>query len=236
MSLAVSGLIGLIAWIIVTCPDVSTLKTHHPTQTRLMEYREAQYKKKNMRVTKRQRWTPLSSISPYLIQAVLISEDDKFYQHDGFDWEGICEAAEKDIRSRRILRGGSTITQQLAKNLYLTPTRNPMRKLQEAWITGRLEQELSKRRILELYLNVIEWGRGIYGIEAASQYYYHKPASKLTRAQAIRLASVLPNPIRYSPVSNSSKRMANKRKTIALHMLQKHLINQNEYRRLRALF
>ena len=232
----ISILIGMMGWIIATTPDVTILKTQNPKQTRLMTYRNAQYRKKGMKVVKRQRWVPLSRISPALIQAVLISEDDKFYLHNGFDWEGIRDAAGKNMRSRRILMGGSTITQQLAKNLYLTPTRNPMRKIQEAWITECLERELPKRRILELYLNVIEWGRGIYGIEAASRFYYHKSASELNREQVIRLASVLPNPIRYSPVSNSSKRMTNKRKTIALHMMQKHLIDKDEYKRLCALF
>jgi monofunctional biosynthetic peptidoglycan transglycosylase len=224
-----SLLIVVILGLIVSCPDVSDLKTKNPTTTRLMTYRESQYQREGIRVTKRQRWVSLSLISPDLIRAVLISEDDKFYDHEGFDWVGIREALGKNWQQRRIVMGGSTITQQLAKNLYLKPTRNPIRKIQEAWIASRLEKTLSKRRILEIYLNVIEWGGGVYGAEAASQLYYNKPASELTLAQAIRLASVLPNPIRYSPLSDSSKRMLKKRRTIALRMLQKHVITEDEY-------
>jgi monofunctional glycosyltransferase len=164
-------------WLVIGSPNMEDLKNRNPRETRLMTYRSAQYEREGVRVTRSQQWVPLSRISPNLIKAVLISEDDKFYEHEGFDWQGIREAIEKNWQKRRIVMGGSTITQQLAKNLYLKPTRNPLRKIQEAWIAGRLEKTLSKRRILELYLNVIEWGRGIYGIEAASESYYHKPAS-----------------------------------------------------------
>jgi monofunctional biosynthetic peptidoglycan transglycosylase len=223
-ALAAAILIWLMAW----SPDVEDLKTHNPGETRLMTYRDSQYRKKGMRIQRCQHWIPLSRVSPALIQAVLISEDDKFYEHEGFDWGGIREAVEENWSQRRIVMGGSTITQQLAKNLYLKPTRNPLRKIQEAWIAGRLEKTLSKRRILELYLNVIEWGRGVYGIEAASRAYYDKPASDLTLAQAVRLTSVLPNPIRFSPLTDSSKRMMKKRRTLALRMFQKHLIDETE--------
>ena len=224
--------VAFILRIIAVCPDVTDLKTQNPGETRLMTYRESQYESEGVRVSKRQHWVPLSRISPHLIRAVLISEDDKFYDHEGFDWEGIREAIEKNWQKRRIVMGGSTITQQLAKNLYLKPTRNPIRKIQEACIASRLEKTLSKRRILELYLNVIEWGRGVYGVEAASQTYFNKPASDLGISQAVRLASVLPNPIRFSPLSDSSKRMMKKRLTIAERMLQKHWINDAEYRHL----
>jgi monofunctional biosynthetic peptidoglycan transglycosylase len=218
--------------LIATCPDIDDLKTQNPRETSLMTYRESQYASEGVRITKRQRWVPLSRISPHLIRAVLISEDDKFYDHEGFDWEGIREAIEKNWHQRRIVMGGSTITQQLAKNLYLKPTRNPIRKIQEAWIANQLEKMLSKRRILELYLNVIEWGRGVYGVEAASQTYFNKPASDLSMSQAVRLASILPNPIRFSPLTDSSKRMMKKRLTIAERMLQKHWIDETEYRQL----
>ena len=149
-------------------------------------------------------WVPLSRISPYLIKAVLIAEDDKFWEHEGFDYEAIRKALEKDIKRKNFKLGGSTITQQLVKNLYLSPVKNPFRKLREALITWRIERVLSKKRILELYLNVAEWGdHGIFGIEEASRHYYGKPASLLDAQEASRLAAILPNPRKYSPLGNS---------------------------------
>lgn len=144
-----------------------------------------------------------SRISPYLVQAVVISEDDKFWSHKGFDFEAMKDALEKDIKRRTWRYGGSTITQQLAKNLYLSPSRNPLRKLREVILSWRLERALSKKRILELYLNVVEWGNGIFGAEAASRHYYGKPASELRPGEAARLAVVLPSPRRYNPLSGT---------------------------------
>jgi monofunctional biosynthetic peptidoglycan transglycosylase len=137
-------------------------------------------------------------MSPYLVKAVLIAEDDKFWIHEGFDYEGIQKAIEKDIKTKKFKFGGSTISQQLARNLYLSPAKNPLRKMREAIITWRMERILSKRRILELYLNSVEWGEGIFGVEAASRHYYGKPSSELTALEATRLAVVLPNPRRYN--------------------------------------
>ncbi len=149
-----------------------------------------------------QTWVPLSDISPYLVKAVLIAEDDKFWSHEGFDYEAIQKALEKDMKAGRFKFGGSTISQQLARNLYLSPAKNPLRKVREAIITWRMEKILSKRRILELYLNLVEWGEGIFGVEAASRHYYGKPSSELTPEEAARLASVLPNPRKYNPLGD----------------------------------
>jgi len=146
---------------------------------------------------------PISEVSPYVMKAVIISEDRKFWSHDGFDFEAMQKALEKDIKNGKIQAGGSTISQQLAKNLYLSPDKDPIRKLKEAILTWRIENQLSKRRILELYLNVVEWGDGVFGIEAAAQKHYGKHASQLTARQASRLASILPNPRRYKPNSES---------------------------------
>ncbi len=183
-------------------PDVSNLKRENPKKTALMEYRQKESKEKGKRFRINQRWTPLSSISPYLIKAVLIAEDDKFWIHEGFDYEAIQKAIERDIKAGRFKFGGSTLSQQLARNLYLSPAKNPLRKMREAIITWRMERVLSKRRILELYLNLVEWGEGIFGAEAASRHYFEKPSSELTPQEAARLAAVLPNPRRYNPAGD----------------------------------
>ncbi|MBM4140932.1 MAG: monofunctional biosynthetic peptidoglycan transglycosylase [Nitrospira sp.] len=185
-------------------PDVSRLRKENPKKTAFMEYREKEWKKEGKNYRIQQKWVPLSQISPFLIKAVLIAEDDKFWSHEGFDYEAIQKAIEKDIKTKKFKLGGSTISQQLAKNLYLSPTKNPFRKFREALITWRMEKVLTKKRILELYLNVVEWGdKGIFGIETASQYYYGKSASALTPKEAVRLAAVLPNPRKYNPIGNS---------------------------------
>jgi len=185
-------------------PDIAKLKKENPGKTSFMKYREKEWQQQGKKIRIRQTWRPLSGISPYLIRAVLIAEDDKFYQHEGFDFEAIQKAVEKDIKQKKFKFGGSTISQQLAKNLYLSPSKNPARKLLEAFLTLRIEKTLSKKRILELYLNVAEWGDGIFGIETASLHYYGKPASALNPEEAARLASVLPNPRKFNPVGASA--------------------------------
>jgi len=165
-----------------------------------MEYREKASKEKRKPYRVYQVWVPFSKISPYLVKAVLIAEDDKFWKHEGFDYEAIQKAIEKDLKAKKFKSGGSTITQQLARNLYLSPEKSMTRKFFEAVNTWRMEQTLSKKRILELYLNVVEWGDGIFGAEAASQHYYGKPSSQLTPEEAARLAAVLPNPKKYNPI------------------------------------
>lgn len=181
-------------------PDVSRLKRERPAKTAFMAYREGQWQKAGLQRRIRQEWAPLSRISPYAVKAVIIAEDDKFWSHEGFDFGAIQKAIEKDLQKRRFKAGGSTISQQLVKNLYLTPAKNPVRKLKEALLTWRIERNLSKRRIIELYLNVAEWGEGIFGIEAAARHYFGKGADALTAREAAALAVVLPSPLRYHPV------------------------------------
>ncbi|MBN1283489.1 MAG: monofunctional biosynthetic peptidoglycan transglycosylase [Proteobacteria bacterium] len=142
-------------------------------------------------------WKPLSGISPYLRQAVVIAEDDRFYSHNGYDIEAIKDAARVNLRRGRFSRGGSTITMQLARNLYLSPDKSLLRKFKELMIALKIERTLSKERILELYLNVVEWGGGIYGAEAASRHYFGKAAADLSRGEAAFLASILPRPRFY---------------------------------------
>ena len=204
-------------------PDVSKLKKENPKKTSFMEYREEEWQKKGKRIEIKQTWIPFSRISPYLVKAVLIAEDDKFWKHEGFDFEAIEKAVEKDIKQKKFKFGGSTISQQLAKNLYLSPSKNPARKIKEAILTWRIEKTLSKKRILELYLNMAEWGEGIFGIGAASFHYYGKSASELSPEEAARLASVLPNPRKYSP-TGTSRYVANRSKIIYNIMVKRGIV------------
>lgn len=144
-----------------------------------------------------QRWVPYGKISNTLKRAVIAAEDSRFVEHHGFDWVGIENALEKNLKKGKIVAGGSTISQQLAKNLFLSGSRTPWRKAQEAAITFMLERLMTKRRILEIYLNVIEWGEGVFGAEAAAQHYFHQSAASLQPAQAAKLAAMIPNPRYY---------------------------------------
>ncbi len=204
-------------------PDVSKLKRESPKKTALMEYRQKESKEKGKRFRINQIWAPLSNISPYLVKAVLIAEDDKFWIHEGFDYEAIQKAIEKDIKAGKFKFGGSTISQQLARNLYLSPAKNPLRKMREAIITWRMERVLSKRRILELYLNLAEWGNGIFGAEAASRHYYGKPSSELIPQEAARLAAVLPNPRRYN-AAGDQRYVVNRSNAIYNIMIQRGIV------------
>lgn len=207
--------------------DVSLLKKKNPEITAMMKYRMKQWQKEGKKIRIKKQWIPLNRISPYLVKAVLIGEDDKFYHHSGFDIEGIKKAIEKDIKEKKLKYGGSTITQQLAKNLYLTPSKNPVRKIQEAIITWRIEKTISKKRILELYLNIAEWGEGIFGAEAASKHHFGKSASQLTAMEAARLAACLPNPVKYNPSSNT--KFVEKRANLIYFIMQKRGIIKEEY-------
>ena len=208
-------------------PDVARLKKENPKKTSFMEYREEEWRKKGKNVRIQKKWVSLGQISPYIMKAVIIAEDDKFWSHKGFDLDAIQKAIEKDIEKGKFKLGGSTISQQLVKNLYLTPSKNPLRKAKEAIITWRLEKALNKRRILELYLNVVEWGEGIFGIEAAAQHHYGKPAIALSPQEAARLAAVLPNPRRYRPTGSSH--YVEKRTAIIYNIMVKRGIVVPEY-------
>ncbi len=186
-------------------PDVGQLARENPSVTAFMEYRQDQWSRDGLDDRKiLQRWVPLDRVSPNLVKAVLIAEDNKFWEHKGFDYEAIEKAIEKNIEAKKFESGASTISQQLAKNLFLSPSKNPVRKIKEAILTWRIEKSLTKRRILELYVNVAEWGDGIFGIEAAARHYFGVSAAGLSAQQASRLAAVLPNPLEYSPVNPSS--------------------------------
>jgi monofunctional biosynthetic peptidoglycan transglycosylase len=204
-------------------PDVARLKRVNPGKTAFMAYREREWKEKGKKVRIRRRWVGFSHISPYVAKAVVISEDDKFWSHRGFDLDALEKAVEEDLKAGRLKFGGSTISQQLVKNLYLSPSKNPFRKLTEALITRRLEKTLSKKRILELYLNVAEWGEGIFGVEAASLYYYGKPSALVTAEEAARLAAVLPNPRRYG-VNDASGHVRKRAEAIYAIMVKRGVV------------
>src|SRR5215216_2237865 len=174
--------------------NVFRLKNTNPQVTSLMEQRTKQAAREGRQAQKVQTWVGFDQISPNLVRAVLAGEDSRFFDHAGFDWEEIQKALEEDWNSGEFKRGASTITQQLAKNLFLSTSKNPLRKLHEALITKEIEWILGKRRILELYLNVIEWGDGIYGAEAAARNYFNTSAAALNAEQAAFLSAIIPNP------------------------------------------
>lgn len=203
-------------------PDVAALKETNPTPTAFMEIRKEQWADANRDIKINQKWVTIGNISPNVIKAVLIGEDDGFYKHDGFDIEGMENAIERSIK-KGTLAGGSTISQQLSKNLYLSPSKNPVRKIKEAIITWRIEKTISKRRILEIYLNIAEWGDGVFGIESAARHYFNKSAKNLTAFEAARLAAVLPNPIKYNPIG-SQKYVNNRANTIYKTMQRRGVI------------
>lgn len=208
-------------------PPISTLKEARPVPTAFMQYRQQQWAQENRNMHITHQWVSMKNISPNIIKAVLIGEDDGFWKHDGFDVKGMENAIERSIK-KGTLAGGSTISQQLSKNLYLSPSKNPVRKIKEAIITWRIEKTLSKRRILEIYLNVAEWGDGIFGIEAAARHYYHKSAKNLTAREASRLAAVLPNPIKYNPTGN--QKYVKNRSRIILKIMKRRGVIQAIYK------
>jgi monofunctional glycosyltransferase len=190
---------ALFAYVYLTVPDVRPLRTTNPTTTAFMELRAREARAKGQQPRRVHRWVSYRNISPDLKRAVLVAEDSAFWQHDGVDYEQLQESIEADWAKGQFLRGGSTITQQLAKNLYLSPSKNPLRKIRELIIARRLEAELKKARILELYLNVIEWGDGIYGAEAAARTYFQTSASALEATESALLAAAIINPRVYNP-------------------------------------
>ena len=202
---AAVGLV-LLAWFLwtwITWPDVSALEAENPETTAFIErYRETRRKAGESDAVA---WTPVpyDRISPNLARAVISSEDTEFFFHDGFSSHELGEAIRKAIREREKPRGASTMSQQLVKNLWLSPSRSLTRKLREAMLTRQLERSLSKKRILQLYLNVVEFGPGIYGAEAAAQHYFDKPAAQLTLREGAMLAAGLPRPRTWNPSSGS---------------------------------
>jgi len=197
-------LVAIYLFIFAGLPNDEEIKTYQPASTiKLERLHWGKRTTDSVRI-----WVPLKKISPHLQKAVIISEDDTFYQHDGINYEMMQEAIRVDLEKGRYVRGASTITMQLARNAFLHRRKTITRKIRELILTRRIEENLSKARILELYLNIVEWGEGIYGAEAASRYYFGKAAANLNLAEATLLASMLPNPKYFNPF----KRLASVRK------------------------
>src|ERR1041385_3419859 len=225
-------MLGGLIFAAASIPRTGDLQSNNPASTSLIEARNREFRSRGLEPKRAQIWVPLEKISPNLQRAVIAGEDSNFATHHGFDYQAIQRAwdqAQKDADKEAqregendswlpnmpdFKRGASTISQQLAKNLYLSNERSFMRKGQEAIITYFMERNLSKKRILEVYLNVIEWGDGIYGAEAASQYYFHKPAAALNQREAAFLSAMIPNPRTVFNPQIDPKRVARRQRII----------------------
>ena len=211
LAVAAAGAFGLLAYVYLTLPDVRQLARQNPTTTAWMEMRRREREAAGRPVRHEQRWVSYARISQHLKRAVIVTEDSAFWEHEGIDLEQIRESMEVNLEKGTAARGASTITQQLAKNLYLSPSRNPIRKFRELIIARRLEATLSKARIFEIYLNVIEWGDGVWGAEAAARRYFGIPASALAPEQAALLAGAIINPRVLNPAHPTGRLLRRQR-------------------------
>ena len=202
-SVAAAAAVLWVGWKAAKWPDVAALASENPDTTAFIERFQAERRAAGLGDAVDRRWVAYEAISPHLKRAVLVAEDIGFFDHRGFAVDEIKEAVRGAVEEGKALRGASTITQQLAKNLWLSPSRNPWRKVEEAILTWQLERRLEKRRIFELYLNVVELGPGVYGAEAAARHYFDKPAGALGEVEAAELAASLPNPAAWHPGSES---------------------------------
>jgi monofunctional biosynthetic peptidoglycan transglycosylase len=219
------------AYVTLTQPirDVNYLVGHNPGETAYMKEYRAVLRSQHKPDRLSQRFVPLDSISKFLQNSVIAAEDDGFYTHPGIDVEAILKAAEYNKDKNKIMRGASTITQQLAKNLFLDKDKNFMRKIKELGYTLLMEKYLSKERILELYLNYAQWGDTIFGCEAASQEYYRKSCARLTLSEASRLAATLAMPSRVSPLNANSIFIQKRVEVIASNLYRRHLLDDSGY-------
>ncbi len=209
--------------------QVKGLSTHNPLQTSFMKNYEATKKLRNLPFAQKQIFIPIDSIAPSLLSAVLAAEDDGFYSHPGFDLEAMLEAMQYNRSHNSIKRGASTITQQLAKNLFLKSDRTFSRKYQELFYTVLLEQILGKKRILELYLNYAQWGPDIFGCEAATQLYFGKSSRKLTQYESARMAAVLAMPEKLSPKTSKTLCMSKRLSMIATNLYLRGQLRDTDY-------
>lgn len=214
MAVLVAAIVLYNLWILA---HVVYWRNHNPAASAFMNEQLAKLQEDDPNAELRQKWVPYAQISPNLKRALIAAEDAKFADHEGFDWDGIEAAFEKNLKQGHIVAGGSTISQQLAKNLFLSSKKTPWRKLEEAVITVMLENVLDKRRIFEIYLNVIEWGNGVFGAEAAARYYFHTSAARLSAGQAAKLAAMVPNP-RYYDEHRGAPGLARKTRIIQRRM------------------
>ena len=228
--------IGLFAgYFFLSLPDVKFLKNQDPESTALIEQRKAEAQKNKQKLDIRQQWVSFDRIPQLLKDTVRVSEDIDFYHHDGIDYYELKESIKRNLKEGKSARGGSTITQQLAKNLFLSTGKSYYRKLREFFIARSLEKYLPKNRIFHIYLNVIEFGKGIFGVEAASRYFFHKSVSGLTLEEIIRLVSVIPKPLRVTPLSDS--RYLKWRANLLLErMIKYNFITEEQYKHTKSRF
>lgn len=220
----------------LTLPDVEFLKTKDPETTALIEQRKAEAKKKNRKLKIRQKWVRFDYIPQLLKDTVRVSEDIDFYHHNGIDYYELKEAIKRNLKEGKKARGGSTITQQLAKNLFLSTEKSYYRKLKEFFIAKKLEEHLSKNRIFHIYLNIIELGQGIFGVEAASEYYFGKPVGDLELVEIIRLVAVLPKPLKVNPISNTSRYLKWRANLLLERLIKYEFITDEEYKHTKMHF
>jgi monofunctional glycosyltransferase len=229
-SLLLSAILGSLLYFYATLPDVSLLKQRNPKSTALMDLRDQENRQKKLGISRQQIWVPYGRISDDFKKAILLSEDASFFSHRGVDIDELKEALKRDLETLSFKRGGSTITMQVAKNLYLTPSKNPLRKMKEIIIAMQLEHALSKIRIFEIYLNVVELGHNIYGAEAASRHYYGKSAANLDPLEAATLVALLP-----SPRTTREKSILQRRNLVLARLAKVGHISGEEYRRAKQI-
>lgn len=225
-------LLFVVSFIIIyfTTPDISILKSQNPSTTAFMEIKKQEASAEGKKLVVHQKWISLRAVPELFRRTIILAEDAAFWTHEGIDWYEVEQSLKKNWEEGEIARGASTITQQLAKNLYLSPKKTIYRKMREWWIAKQLEKELTKSRILELYLNIIEFGRGVFGIAAASQKYFGKPPHELSLPEMIRMAAIIPNPLEIKP--NSPSRELRWRSRIILKRLYKYNdITEEQYQR-----
>jgi monofunctional glycosyltransferase len=229
-SLLLSLMVGSLFYFYATLPDVSLLRHTNPKSSALIDLRDRENRQKNLAVARQQIWVPYGRISDDLKKAVLLSEDASFFSHSGVDMDELKEALKRDLETLSFKRGGSTITMQVAKNLYLTPSKNPLRKIREIIIAWQLEHALSKTRIFEIYLNVVELGHNIYGAEAASRHYFGKSAANLDPLEAATLAALLP-----SPRTSREKSILQRRNLVLARLAKVGHLGTQEFNRVKQI-
>ena len=218
-----------VLWFYISLPNVSYLEKENPKTTALMELRKAQAEEKNIKYTMYQTWVHFQDIPDLLKKAIRITEDSSFYEHKGIDWVELQESIIRNWEEGKFARGGSTISQQLVKNLYLSTEKSLFRKFRELFITYRLEEALSKNRIFHIYLNIIEFGPGVFGVQAASRYYFKKDVANLNLAEIVRLTAVIPRPLTIK-ASGESSWLKWKSRWILEKLVQYKYVTEEEYK------
>lgn len=223
-------------YVYLTLPDVTYLQNENPKTTAMMEQRKKEAEKKGETLDIRHRWVPFKIIPELLKRTVLVSEDAGFYYHNGVDYHELKESIKRNLREGKKARGGSTITQQLAKNLFLSTEKSYSRKAREFLIAQKMEKHLSKNRIFSIYLNVIEFGKGIFGVEAAAEHFFNKPVDQLNLEEIIRLVSIIPKPLKVNPLSARSRYLKWRANFLLDKLVKYEIIPETDYYQVKRVF